>query len=81
MLARLWGNTYFHTLLLGIQTDTILLRENLERYVGLTFDKQSCFQEFILKICKVRQNVLFNDVLSTVLLAKNWGKKQMSIGI
>ena len=50
MLARLWGNTYFHTLLLVIQTDTILLRENLERYVGLTFDKQSCFQEFILKI-------------------------------
>lgn len=50
MLARWWGNTYFHTLLLGIQTDTILLRENLARYMGLPFDKQSCFQEFILKI-------------------------------
>lgn len=50
MLASWWGNTYFHTLLLGIQTDTILLRENLARYMSLPFDKQSCFQEFILKI-------------------------------
>ena len=43
MLARLWGNKYSHTLLLGMQTGTIILKENLARHMHLPFDQQSYF--------------------------------------